>query len=134
MKRFFFDPQPGELSQSGAEKQSHQAYGLQSSPGPGHVAKDSQESNEKQEPYIRSEAPAGNRELTFGERAVGLSFNPGGNQRVNDIKRGFADIIDYLHNQRQLSSNPDEQRMLSLAITEAQTSQMWAVKAVTWNS
>lgn len=135
MRRFFFDPQPKEFSQSGAEAQSHQGDGLQSSPGPGHFAKDSINGpTEKPEPGMMSEAPAGNRELSFGEKAVGLSFNPGGNPVVNDIKQRFAHTIDYLNHQRELSTNGEVKRMLSIAITEAQTSQMWAVKAVTWNS
>jgi len=73
-------------------------------------------------------------DLTFGGRAVGLTFNPGGNLTVNAIKGQFADVIDNLNDLRTESTDPDEKRMLSIAITEAQTAQMWAVKAVTWNS
>jgi hypothetical protein len=73
-------------------------------------------------------------ELTFGQKAVGLTFNPGGNPDVNNIKAHFAVIIDQLHNSREASTNPEVKRMLSVAITEAQTSQMWAVKAVTWSA
>lgn len=132
MKRIFFDPQLGELSQSGAEKQTSQADGLASSPGPGHFAKDSE--NESIGKAMMSESPAGNRELTFGEKAVGLSFNPGGNPKVNDIKRGFADVIDMLNIERSTATDGEVKRMLSVAITDAQAAQMWAVKAVTWNS
>jgi hypothetical protein len=71
-------------------------------------------------------------ELTFGEKAVGITFNPGGNQKVENIKRYYADLIDNLNDKRNNSDNPEVKRMLSVAITEAQTSQMWAVKAVTW--
>ena len=71
------------------------------------------------------------RELTFGEKAVGLTFNPGGNVEVNLIKEHFANIIDLLHDKRATAGH-DTNRMLSIAITEAQTAQMWAVKAVTW--
>jgi hypothetical protein len=77
-----------------------------------------------------SQSPMG-RELTFGEKAVGLTFNPGGHPAVNEIKRHYAGVIDYLNDARK-SANPEQARMLSVAITEAQTSQMWAVKAVTW--
>jgi hypothetical protein len=72
------------------------------------------------------------RELTFGEKAVGLTFNPGGNLAVDTIKRQFADVINELHQHREETSSPEVKRMLSIAITEAQTAQMWAVKAVTW--
>jgi hypothetical protein len=72
------------------------------------------------------------KQLTFGEKAVGLTFNPGGHPAVNDIKRLSAQYIDYLDQHRAASQNPEVKRQLSIAITEAQTSQMWAVKAITW--
>lgn len=72
------------------------------------------------------------REMTFGEKACGVSFNPGGLEHVARIKADFAQIVDSLHNTRDASTNPEVKRMLSIAITEAQTAQMWAVKAVTW--
>jgi hypothetical protein len=43
-----------------------------------------------------------------------------------------AQYIDYLDQHRAASQNPEVKRQLSIAITEAQTSQMWAVKAITW--
>ena len=72
--------------------------------------------------------------LTFGEKAVGLTFNVTSDPNVDAIKRMFASIIDQLHSLRLSmgDTNPDVARMLSIAITEAQTAQMWAVKAVTW--
>jgi hypothetical protein len=73
------------------------------------------------------------REPTFGEKACGVSFNPGGLATVNDIKHQFASVVDNLNLMRENSSNPEVKRMLSIAITEAQTAQMWAVKAVTWS-
>ena len=73
-------------------------------------------------------------ELTFGQKAVGLSFNPGGSETVNQIKSQYAGIIDTLNDHRSAATDPEVKRQLSVAITEAQTSQMWAVKAVTWRS
>ena len=74
------------------------------------------------------------RELTFGERAVGLDFNPSGNPLVRAVKEDYARIIDTLQNLRQATENSDleEIRLLSVAITEAQGSCMWSVKAITW--
>jgi hypothetical protein len=72
------------------------------------------------------------RELTFGEKACGVSFNPGGLEIVAAIKKDFAALVDRINNLRLTESDPEVKRMLSIAITEAQTSQMWAVKAVTW--
>lgn len=71
--------------------------------------------------------------LTFGERACGCTFNPGSNTDVAEIKSWYAMLIDSLNNRRITTNDFEVQRMLSIAITEAQTSQMWAVKAVTWN-
>lgn len=72
------------------------------------------------------------RELSFGEKACGVSFNPGGLESVNTIKRQYAALVDHLNLLRAQETNSEKKRMLSVAITEAQTSQMWAVKAVTW--
>lgn len=72
------------------------------------------------------------RELTFGEKAVGITFNPGGHALVNEIKEKAAIYIDLLNAARDAHHSPEGKRQLSIAITEAQTSQMWAVKAVTW--
>jgi hypothetical protein len=72
------------------------------------------------------------RELTFGEKAVGLTFNPSNNAEVDACKSGFAALIDQMDKLRASSENPDVKRMASVAITEAQTAQMWAVKAITW--
>ena len=73
------------------------------------------------------------RTVTFGERAVGLTFNPSNNEVVQQIKVKFADVIDCLNDYRNAANDGEMKRMLSVAITEAQTAQMWAVKAVTWN-
>lgn len=72
------------------------------------------------------------RELTFGEKAVGMTFNPGGNTHVTAIKALFGYAIDDLNTRRAMTGDPEQKRMYSIAITEAQTAQMWAVKAVTW--
>lgn len=69
--------------------------------------------------------------LTYGEQAVGLTFNPSGDEKVLELKKHYAAIIDILNDDR--GENRDERaRLSSVAITEAQTAQMWAVKAVTF--
>jgi len=71
------------------------------------------------------------RSPTYGEELVGLSFNPSGDEKVAEIKKHFAAVIDILNEDR--GDNRDERaRLSSVAITEAQTAQMWAVKAVTY--
>jgi hypothetical protein len=74
-----------------------------------------------------------NREFTFGEKACGVSFNPGGNLSVALVKQEFANLVDNLNLRRQEATDAEVKRMLSIAITEAQTAQMWAVKAITWS-
>jgi hypothetical protein len=75
------------------------------------------------------------RPLTYGEQAVGLTFNPGGSQEVNNIKRACADTIDVLNDQRQKAkdeNNGEKIAQFTLAIREIQGGQMWGVKATTW--
>jgi hypothetical protein len=72
--------------------------------------------------------------LTYGERAVGLSFNPSGNPLVIDLKTAAAEFIDVCHDRRNLATDPEVKRMYSVAITEAQSAQMWSVKAATWKT
>jgi hypothetical protein len=70
---------------------------------------------------------------TYGQKAVGLSFNPSGNDSVAQCKQLFADVIDQMH-QLRAEAEADQARLASVAITEAQTAQMWAVKALTWKN
>jgi hypothetical protein len=70
--------------------------------------------------------------MTYGERAVGLTFNPSGDPKVNEIKSLFAQIINLCNELRRLGPPGEKTRLLEVAITEAQTAQMWAVKAITW--
>lgn len=69
--------------------------------------------------------------LTFGEQAVGLTFNPSGDEKVTELKKHFAAIIDILNDDRG-NERDERARLASVAITETQTAQMWAVKAVTF--
>lgn len=72
-------------------------------------------------------------ELTYGEKAVGLTFNPSGDGLVHQIKSKVALIIDELDTFRNnLTTSPEAKRLASIAITELQGAQMWAVKAATW--
>lgn len=74
-------------------------------------------------------------ELSFGQKAVGLSFNPSSLPEVDSIKKAFADVIDILNDLRTAASaagNAGAARHYSVAITEAETAQMRGVKAATW--
>jgi hypothetical protein len=71
-------------------------------------------------------------ELTFGQRAVGLTFNPSGDETVRELKEAAAAFIDLCHTYGGSTDDPEIKRMFAIAITEAQTAQMWGVKAATW--
>jgi hypothetical protein len=74
-------------------------------------------------------------ELTFGQKAVGLTFNPAGDTRVTTIKQKYADIIDLLDAERNeafAQGDKEKGRHLAVAITDAETAQMRAVKGLTW--
>ena len=71
-------------------------------------------------------------ELTFGQLAVGLRFNPSEKSSVDVCKQGFANIIDQINDLRNTTGG-EVARLCSVAITECQTAQMWAVKALTWD-
>ena len=74
------------------------------------------------------------REPTFGEKAVGLSFNPSGNMHVHNCKLGFARLIDQMHELRNNANSSDQARHAALAITALEDAQMRAVKALTWSA
>lgn len=71
-------------------------------------------------------------EMTYGEKAVGLTFNPSGDEKVQKVKELFAQIIDLCNDERSLTGVGEKGRLFSVAITEAQTAQMWAVKGFTY--
>lgn len=77
------------------------------------------------------------RELTYGEKMVGLTFNPSNNPAVQLCKEQFAAIIDGLHGYRsnidQASEHtPHQVKFIESAIDKAITAQMAAVKAITY--
>jgi len=71
-------------------------------------------------------------QLTFGQKAVGLRFNPSGDDEITKCKQEFADAIDRMNDFRKSKGHCEASRLASVAITELQGAQMWAVKALTW--
>jgi hypothetical protein len=72
--------------------------------------------------------------MSYGARAVGLSFNPSNDNNVDKIKALYAEIINFCDIARCSTTDSETRRLYSVAITEAQTAQMWAVKAITWKA
>ena len=70
---------------------------------------------------------------TFGQKAVGMSFNPSGDPKVKRIKELYAEIIDLLSDgDLDNGATGLYGRILGRAINDAMGAQMWAVKAVTF--
>ena len=53
-------------------------------------------------------------------------------KRVRAAKEAFDNTIQYLKALRDSQHDAEIQRMFSVAITNAETAYMWAVKAITW--
>jgi hypothetical protein len=68
--------------------------------------------------------------MTYGEYRVGITFNPGGNEHVNNIKRMAAELIDYIH-EWDAGDNYEAIRLARRAIDEIDEAAMNGVKAVT---
>lgn len=73
------------------------------------------------------------RELTLGEKRVGITFNPSNNPVVEKLKRFGSDSIDLLESLRKDgvydAKSSEGQRSISIAQTEIELATMAAVKA-----
>ena len=84
-----------------------------------------------------------NRELTFGEKAVGLTFNPSGDEKVNKAKKLMADALDLLKEaeaeKAKLSvgnamASWEANVFRTNAFNKIVDAQMSLVKYITWNN
>lgn len=73
--------------------------------------------------------------MTKGEYRVGIDFNPSADDKVGQIKRAAADLIDLIDLINDDSMNPhrdvEVKRLKALAQTAIEDGAMWAVKAAT---
>ncbi len=69
--------------------------------------------------------------LTFGQKAVGITFNPSADSRVDRVKQQYANIIDDIHTMRTESDSSVQKHLSEVTIQNAISAQMWAVKAIT---
>ncbi len=76
------------------------------------------------------------RKMTYGEKAVGLAFNPSGDSEVDKVKKLFAEVIDLCWEGMRKGSGAyadlTKSSLYREAIAHAMTAQMWAVKAITF--
>jgi len=81
------------------------------------------------------------RGLTFGEKAVGLTFNPSGDEKVNRAKQLMADAIDLLKDV-EIEKTENGNKMISWEVNVFRTNafnkivdaQMALVKYITWSN
>ena len=66
-----------------------------------------------------------NKELTYGQKLVGLKFNPSELTSVDVAKENLALEIDRMDLLRKTSESQEQKRLASTAITEIQRASMW---------
>lgn len=75
------------------------------------------------------------RTMTPGEMAVGLTFNPSGDEKVNKIKQLFAEAFDIVEGSVPADDGTNatarKRKMRDAALHEIVTAQMWCVKVIT---
>lgn len=72
------------------------------------------------------------REFTFGEKLVGLTFNPSGDQKVQRAKELCAELADLLNDHvSNKESWPLEKQLYNHTIGEILNAQMNVVKVLT---
>lgn len=75
------------------------------------------------------------RPLTYGQKAVGLTFNHGEGEifhQVHEAKVICAKAIDQMDLLRSKSESGEYKELSTIAIRKAQSAQMQMVKAITW--
>jgi hypothetical protein len=70
------------------------------------------------------------REMTFGEKLVGLTFNPSGDPKVQRAKELCAELADLLHPESRTTS-PMKRLLYEHAVGEILNAQMNVVKVLT---
>lgn len=68
----------------------------------------------------------------IGSKLVGISFNPGGNPKVDEAKQLAANLIDLVHEKMKDETSEESLMIHNEAIRAIMTAQMWTVKALTW--
>lgn len=78
------------------------------------------------------------RELSFGEKAVGLTFNPSGDEKVHKAKQLMADALDLLkeveEEKTKIGVTWEANVFRTNAFNKIVDAQMSLVKYITWNN
>ena len=70
------------------------------------------------------------RALTLGEKRCHINFNPSSDDKIGTFKRMMADAIDYCNKELMSTEDSEAKRCFSIAMTELETAQMYAVKGI----
>lgn len=73
--------------------------------------------------------------LSYGQKAVGLSFNHGEGEifrQIQNAKLGCAEAIDQMNELRAASESGEYKALSTISIRALQHAQMDMVKAITW--
>lgn len=71
-------------------------------------------------------------ELTVGQKLVGLSFNPSGDDKVTNFRQAVANAIDILYAEGTYYPHPYANKFVEQAVKALIEGQMFGVKAQTW--
>lgn len=72
-------------------------------------------------------------ELSFGEKVVGITFNPANDPKVQEVKQLAARMLDILEEHaNQFPASPIKIELFSHAIGEVLNAQMSVVKVLTF--
>ena len=68
---------------------------------------------------------------SLGEERIRTSFNPSGDNLVDQIKQKSAELVDLCAERESLTNAGEEIRLWRLAMTAYEEAAMWATKAAT---
>lgn len=68
--------------------------------------------------------------MTLGEKRCHIGFNPSSDDKIGTFKRMMADAIDYCNFELNNTEDSEAKRCFSIAMTELETAQMYAVKGI----
>lgn len=70
------------------------------------------------------------RQMTLGEKRCHINFNPSSDDKIGTFKKMMADAIDYCNEELTSTEDGEAKRCFSIAMTELETAQMYAVKGI----
>lgn len=69
------------------------------------------------------------RELTIGEKRIGINFDTATEDKVDRIKVTSAILINQIEEVKEENNSGDKLRTIATAQTNVETASMWAVKS-----